>query len=52
MHTDVLQPRCVNMSNYRLGGVEMKGRQVRNWIIGEGNMRISKHLYIKCVNGG
>ena len=30
----------------------MKGRQVRDCIVGKRDMRISRILYIVCVNGG
>ena len=42
MRTGVLQPTCVNMDNRLLIGVEMKGCQVRDWIVAGRYMRISR----------
>ena len=41
MHIGVIQLRGVNIGIRRLIGVEMKGCEVRNWIVGEKYMRIS-----------
>ena len=46
MHTGVVRPRGVNMGNRRLIGAEMKGCQVRDWIVGERDMSFSRILYI------
>ena len=31
---------------------EMEGCQVRDWIVGEGDMSFSRISYMTCVNGG
>ena len=48
-HTGVVRPRGVKMGNRRLVGTEMKGCYVRDWIVEERDMRISRILYITCV---
>ena len=51
-HTGVIQPRGVNEGIRQLRGAEMKGCQVRDWIVGEKELRISRISYTACVNGG
>ena len=49
MHTGVIWPRGVNIGNRPLIDAKIKGRQVRNWIVGERDF--SRILYMTCVDG-
>ena len=51
MHTGVIWPRGVNIGNRPLIEANMKGCQVRGWIVGEIDMSLSRILYMTCVDG-
>ena len=51
MHTGVIWPRGVNIGNRPLIEAKMKGCQVRDWIVGERDMLLSRILYMTSVNG-
>ena len=51
MHTGIIRHRGVNISNRRLIDTQMKGCQVRDWIVGERDMSLSRILYTARVNG-
>ena len=51
MHIGVIWPRCVNIGNRPVIGTTMKGCQVRDWIVGERDLSISKSVYMTCVDG-
>ena len=46
MHTGVIWPRGVNIGNRPLIEANMKGCQVREWIVGEKHMSFSRILYM------
>ena len=48
MHTGVVRPRGVSMGNRRLIGGEIKGCQVRYWIVGERDVIFTIFLYDLC----
>ena len=52
MDTNILRPTCVNMGNHRLIGADKDGCQIRYWIVGEKDMRLSRIVYTTGVNGG
>jgi len=45
------RPRGVNIGNRRLIVAKIKGRQVRDWIVGERDMSFSRIVYTTCENG-
>ena len=51
MHTGVFWPRGVNIDNQRVIEANMKGCQVRDWIVGKRDMSFSRMLYIIRLNG-
>ena len=53
MHTGVIWHRDVNIGNRQLIEAQMKGCQVREWIVGERDTSFSRILYMKiiCVDG-
>ena len=50
-HTGVIWPRGVNIDKRPLIEANMKGCQVRDWIVGERDVSFSQILYMTCVDG-
>ena len=48
MHTGVIWPRGVNIGNRPVIAAKMKGCQVRDCIVGERDMSLSRILYMTC----
>ena len=49
MHTSIIVPIRVNIGNRPQNEAQMKGCQVRDWIVAERDTPFSRILYVTCV---